>query len=93
MTRHLDPDDRDALSRYLRSQGLLDPDEGLLEAAKAGEGNMNLTLRLRTARRSLIVKQSRPWVEKYPTIPAPEDRALVEIAFYDATRTSPRSLR
>lgn len=53
---------------------------------------MNLTLRLVTDRRSLILKQARPWVEKYPQIPAPDARALVEIAFYEvaATRTSLR---
>lgn len=45
---------------------------------------MNLTLRLVTDRRSIIVKQARPWVEKYPQIPAPDTRALVEIAFYEA---------
>ncbi len=43
---------------------------------------MNCTLRVSTSRGSLIVKQSRPWVEKYPQFAAPEDRALREIEFY-----------
>ena len=88
-TRHLNPSDLDDLERYVRAQGFLGDGERLLAAGKAGEGNMNLTLRLTTDRRSFIVKQSRPWVEKYPHIPAPADRALVEIAFYDATREIP----
>ena len=40
-------------------------------------------LRVQTAERSFILKQSRPWVEKYPAIPAPEERVLVEAAFYE----------
>jgi 5-methylthioribose kinase len=49
---------------------------------KAGEGNMNCAVRVKTQDRSLIVKQSRPWVEKYPQFEAPWDRALVEAEFY-----------
>ena len=45
---------------------------------------MNLTLRVDTGQRSFIVKQSRPWVEKYPTISAPQDRVLTEATFYQA---------
>ncbi len=45
---------------------------------------MNLTLRLSTDGRSFILKQARPWVEKYPAIAAPAGRALVEAAFYRA---------
>lgn len=43
---------------------------------------MNLTLRVATDQRSLIVKQSRPWVERYPSIAAPRDRVLGEARFY-----------
>ena len=48
---------------------------------------MNLTLRLKTESRSFILKQARPWVEKYPHIPAPDSRALVETAFYETATT------
>jgi 5-methylthioribose kinase len=47
---------------------------------------MNLTLRLRTDRRSVILKQARPWVEKYDHIPAPWDRSLYEQGFYQRVR-------
>ncbi|MEM1087233.1 MAG: phosphotransferase [Pseudomonadota bacterium] len=49
----------------------------------AGAGNMNLVERVRfDDGRSVILKRSRPWVEKYPDIPAPLERAAVEAAFY-----------
>ena len=50
---------------------------------------MNLTLRLVTDRRSLILKQARPWVEKYPALPAPAGRSRVENAFYEAASGRP----
>ena len=57
-------------------------DETITSITIAGEGNMNLALRVTTDQRSVIVKQSRPWVEKYPGIAAPEERILSEINFY-----------
>jgi len=56
--------------------------ETITKVSKAGEGNMNLVLRVETTRQSLIVKQARPWVEKYPDIPASDERILSEIEFY-----------
>ena len=85
----LDREDPDAFERYARRAGFLEPSEALVELSKAGEGNMNLALRVRTSKRTFILKQSRPWVEKYPQIPAPAERALVELAFYEATRSRP----
>src|SRR4051794_4857612 len=47
---------------------------------------MNLTVRVGIAgdggSRIVIVKQSRPWVEKYDFIEAPWDRAISELRFY-----------
>jgi 5-methylthioribose kinase len=80
----IDARDHAALEEYARDRGFLHPGESLLSAARAGEGNMNLTLRLVTTGRSFILKQARPWVEKYPAIEAPAGRALVEGAFYRA---------
>lgn len=50
---------------------------------------MNLVLRARIPGGSLIVKQSRPWVEKYPDIAAPAERIAVEAAFYRAVADRP----
>ena len=66
----------------LVSLEVCDADECLTSITIAGEGNMNLALRVITDQRSVIVKQSRPWVEKYPGIAAPEERILSEINFY-----------
>lgn len=82
MSLHLDPEDLAGLADYLRAQGWLAQGEAPVSVQRAGEGNMNLALRLTTDRRSLIVKQGRPWVEKYPDIAAPEDRTLVEAEWY-----------
>ncbi len=47
---------------------------------------MNLTLRVTFRRFSLILKQGRPWVEKYQDIAAPPQRTIVEASFYRAIR-------
>ncbi len=44
---------------------------------------MNLTLRVRTNRRSVVIKQARPWVEKYDHIEAPWNRIDFECRFYE----------
>lgn len=78
----LDAEDLKGLAAYLRRQNWIEEAETLIGAGKAGEGNMNCTLRVTTSRRALIVKQARPWVEKYPQIAAPRQRAVVEGNFY-----------
>lgn len=85
----LDTDDPPALEAYAKSKGWLSPEESLASVERAGEGNMNLTLRLRTHERTLIVKQARPWVEKYPQIEAPAERGQVEALFYEVIATRP----
>lgn len=67
---------------YLRKSGLLPPDEQILEYGKAGEGNMNVVVRMKTETRSIILKQSRPFVNKYPTVPAPLGRIFIEDDYY-----------
>lgn len=78
----LDARDRRGLSAYLKRSGWLARGETILESRPAGAGNMNYTLRVRTNRRGFIVKQGRPWVEKYAAIAAPWGRTMVEAAFY-----------
>ncbi len=57
------------------------PGEHLLNSEPAGESNMNLVLRIQTSHRNLIIKQSKPYVRKYPQIPAPVERIEVEYRF------------
>jgi 5-methylthioribose kinase len=80
----LDARDLDSLTAYLLDRGWMRNEERVLSAAPAGEGNMNYTLRIGTSQRSFVMKQARPWVEKYPHISAPWDRALMEAQFYNA---------
>lgn len=62
----------------------LKPDENLISINKAGEGNMNLVLRAKTDRRSFIIKQAKPYVVKYPSIPAPLERIDTEYTYYQS---------
>ncbi|MSU63829.1 MAG: aminoglycoside phosphotransferase [Pedosphaera sp.] len=78
-----------SLECFLRSLKVLMANETLRAIARAGEGNMNCTMRVTTSSRTLIVKQSRPWVEKYPQFSAPWDRALREREFYEIVATVP----
>ena len=79
----LDISDRAGVERYLAGRGLVAAGDGPIAIARAGDGNMNLTIRITLASgRTFVVKQGRPWVEKYPQIPAPSERTLVEAAFY-----------
>lgn len=80
----LDPANPKALGEYLSSLNRLTTDEYVVSADKAGEGNMNCVVRVTTNQHRFILKQSRPWVEKYPQIAAPWDRALAEGRFYAA---------
>ncbi|WP_394750307.1 phosphotransferase [Spongiimicrobium salis] len=70
------------LQAYLHSKNWLHPKEIIQQVAIAGEGNMNVVLRIITDQRSFILKQSRPYVQKYQDIEAPLDRIHVEQLFY-----------
>ncbi|MFD1016485.1 phosphotransferase [Winogradskyella rapida] len=59
-----------------------DHTETITKLTKPGEGNMNVVLRVETNLRSFIVKQSRPFVQKYQDIKAPIERIDVEYQFY-----------
>jgi 5-methylthioribose kinase len=85
----LDPQDLAGMQRWLRDRSWIGGDEGVVSAERAGEGNMNCTLRVRTKARTFILKQARPWVEKYPQIEAPDERALVEAEFYRIAHVIP----
>lgn len=79
---HLDITQPQPLEDYLKRNHWLKEHEPILTLEKPGDGNMNYTLRVRTHDRTLIVKQARPYVEKYPQIPAPAERAVIEGRFY-----------
>lgn len=85
----LNKEEPDSLAAYLQDKGWLKPDERIVSLTKPGEGNMNYVLRVHTGERTFIIKQSRPYVEKYPQIPAPADRMQTEGAFYRRIQSVP----
>lgn len=78
----LDKENLSEITQYLQSHGVLKAHQVVSKAEKPGEGNMNYTLRLFVGDQTLIIKQARPYVEKYPSIDAPVERILVEGNFY-----------
>jgi 5-methylthioribose kinase len=90
----LDADNPEVIERYVVARGLVQSSGLPVEIERAGAGNMNVTLRIMPARgRSFIVKQGRPWVAKYPQIPAPLERTRVEAAFYEEVCRMPEIAR
>lgn len=79
----LDPSNLNEMNNHLQVLGW-DLEGPVFDAERIGDGNMNMTVRARSERSSCILKQARPWVVKYPHIPAPIERARVEAAFYSA---------
>jgi 5-methylthioribose kinase len=77
----LDREDVPGLRAYLVGGGFAQDGEAVA-VELAGEGNMNCVVRVRLPNRNLILKQARPWVEKYPSISAPVERAASEARFY-----------
>ena len=75
-------DEPEKILRALQELNVCEFSESIVGIERAGEGNMNFVARLTTNRRSVIVKQARPWVEKFPSIPAPSERILSETEFY-----------
>ncbi len=75
------------IQSLLESKGWI-RDEQITKVAKAGEGNMNMVMKVDTDQRSFILKQSRPYVFKYPQVPAPEGRIITEYEFYNAIQGS-----
>ena len=71
------------VEHYIRSEGFILPEEQIVKYERAGEGNMNFVVRVQTILNSVILKQSRPYVEKYRDIPAPIERIWVEKKYYE----------
>ncbi len=78
----LDKDDHYSLEKFLREKEFISKGEKIGKISKVGDGNMNYVLRISTDDRSFILKQARPWVEKYPHIAAPVERSQVEASYY-----------
>ncbi|PZX55493.1 5-methylthioribose kinase [Algoriphagus ratkowskyi] len=66
----------------LHSLPLWKQNEILISSESAGDSNMNLVLRVKTNSRSVILKQSKSFVRKFPQIPAPIERIEIELRYY-----------
>ena len=78
------------IRQYLFEQDFLADGERIIDTTKAGEGNMNVTVLVTTDRRRFVLKQSRPFVAKFPDIPAPIERIDVEYSYLNATNNEPK---
>lgn len=78
----------EVLTAYLRKLHWIAENDRVEHIEKPGEGNMNMVARVITSRSRFILKQSRPYVQKYPQVAAPPERTLVEARFYEAVNTS-----
>jgi len=83
---YLDLHHQNELVELLRKHSWIPAADEIRSIEKPGEGNMNFVARIKTSSTSVIIKQSRPWVEKYPQISAPVKRIFVEAAFYKALK-------
>lgn len=75
------------LQHFLSELGWLSNEE-VLSTRIPGEGNMNVVIQVTTDSRSFILKQSRPYVNKYQQIAAPAERIETEYQFYQATNNT-----
>jgi len=71
-----------SMTAYLQSIDFLNSGEEVISTEIPGAGNMNYVIRVKTDSRTFILKQSRPWVEKYPSIDAPIERIEIEAEYY-----------
>ncbi|MDN5212808.1 phosphotransferase [Fulvivirgaceae bacterium BMA12] len=75
------------LQQLLEAKGWIG-EEQIVAVEKAGESNMNMVMKVDTDRRSFILKQSRPYVFKYPNVAAPEARTLTEYRFFKEIKST-----
>lgn len=90
----LNPLDLHGLDAYLSAGPWQRTEQRVLSAERAGDGNMNLVLRLHfDDGSSCILKHARPWVEKYPQVAAPAMRSQMEATYYRAIGAFPALAR
>ena len=70
------------VEKYLKKElNIFSSDEKILNIKVPGEGNMNVVLRIETSKTSFILKQSRPYVNKYPDIKIANGTSLLRRNF------------
>jgi len=74
---------KEVVRDYLVKNRLLDKGALVFTLESPGDSNMNSVVRAKTNAGNFILKQSRPYVNKYPDIPAPINRINIEYQFYE----------
>jgi len=72
----------------LQSLNFWQPKEKVLKTSELPDSNMNQVIRIHTNQRTVIAKQSRDFVRKFPQIPAPIQRIETEKKFYETVQES-----
>lgn len=89
--------DEGNLAEYLRKKGWI-PEGGAPSVEPVGDGNINWVRRVRGAGGSVVVKQARPALERFPQYEVSTERIVFEARFYeevagfDLDRVCPRVL-
>tara|TARA_B100000886_G_scaffold206498_1_gene142730 strand:+ start:990 stop:1955 length:966 start_codon:yes stop_codon:yes gene_type:complete len=77
----------DVITDYIKKNtSILIENEIVKKIDSAGEGNMNVVLRIKTNFKSFILKQSRSHVKRFPQIKAPLERIYIEYCFYSLVK-------
>ena len=75
------------ITNYIKKNtSILRENEIIKKVESAGEGNMNVVLRIKTNFKSFILKQSRSHVKKFAHIKAPLERIFAEHCFYNLVK-------
>ena len=75
------------ITNYIKKNtSILRENEIIKKVESAGEGNMNVVLRIKTNFKSFILKQSRSHVKKFTHIKAPLERIFAEHCFYNLVK-------
>ena len=75
------------ITNYIKKNtSILRENEIIKKVESAGEGNMNVVLRIKTNFKSFILKLSRSYVKKFPQFKAPLERIYAEYCFYSLVK-------
>ncbi|NVK51084.1 MAG: phosphotransferase [Cyclobacteriaceae bacterium] len=79
----------DSPKEQLQALDCWNTNEIITRMSEVNDSNMNKVLRIHTNQRSVIAKQSRPFVRKFPQIPAPIERIQTEKRFFEEVHKNP----
>src|SRR5579872_5141079 len=78
----LDPKDTVGLSEYLYNIDFIEADERFIRLETIWETEMCITLRVFTPHRAFIIKQAKPYVDRYTHVVVSRERIFYEEEYY-----------